>query len=240
MEFPQVVPGFSGLFQIWAVTNRFSSGKFTQLIKLIRRKGQDDEETTESSGTMQINNDAALTKDGVQSDGTVGGQQPGVDCFPAPKSDDIRIINPAIGADVAANATNGLDQLENMLSNAAGDFKTAIAGLEKDKNPFAKLPDLSKIIPGAISSGLKDAAFSAVAGKLGGVAGIAAGSLASNAIGGIGTALKGGFKPTDLQAGLAAGQKATDAVTASRAANEKIASVSGAAKSKASSLLGGT
>ena len=240
MEFPQIVQGFSGLFQIWAVTNNFSGGKFTQVIKLIRRKGQDDEATTANSGTMIVNNDSALVKDGVQSDGTVGGQQPGVDCFPAPKSDDIREINPAIGADVAAAATNGLDQLENMLGSVAGDFKTAIESLEKDKNPFAKLPDLSKIIPGAISSGLKDAAFSAVAGKLGGVAGIAAGSLASNAIGGIGTALKGGFKPTGLQAGLAAGQKATDAVTASLAANEKIASVSGAAKSKASSLLGGT
>jgi len=86
-------------------------------------------------------------------------------------------------------------------------LKQQSRALKKDKNPFAKLPDLSKIIPGAISSGLKDAAFSAVAGKLGGVAGIAAGSLASNAIGGIGTALKGGFNPTGLQAGLAAGQK---------------------------------
>ncbi|MGY8866667.1 MAG: hypothetical protein ACKVJK_13725, partial [Methylophagaceae bacterium] len=192
-----------------------------------------------NSGTMIVNNDSALVKDGVQSDGTVGGQQPGVDCFPAPKSDDIREINPAIGADVAAAATNGLDQLENILGSVAGDFKTAIESLEKDKNPFAKLPDLSKIIPGAISSGLKDAAFSAVAGKLGGVAGIAAGSLASNAIGGI-TAAASGYGQTSLQAGLAAGQKATDAVTASLAANEKIASVSGAAKSKASSLLGGT
>jgi len=45
MEFPQSVSQFSGLFSIWAVTNTFSGGKFTQLLKLIRRRGQDDEPT---------------------------------------------------------------------------------------------------------------------------------------------------------------------------------------------------
>ena len=46
MEFPQTVPQFSGLFSIWAVTNTFSSGKYVQTLKLIRRRGQDDEPTT--------------------------------------------------------------------------------------------------------------------------------------------------------------------------------------------------
>lgn len=235
MEFPQIVPGFSGLFQIWAVVNRFAAGKFTQTIKLIRRKGQDDEATTANSGTMIVNNDSALVKDGVTSDGTVGGQQPGVDCFPAPKSDDIREINPAIGADIAAAATNGLDRFADEIA----DFKGSIESLKKDKNPFTQVADLSKVIPGVIQGAVQDAAFGAIASKVGGVGGLALGSLASDAVGGISAAAAGGYGQTSLQAGLAAGQKATDAVTASRAANEKIASVSGAAKSKASSLLGG-
>lgn len=43
MEFPQNVPQFSGLYSIWAVTNTFSNGQFRQLLKMIRRRGQDDE-----------------------------------------------------------------------------------------------------------------------------------------------------------------------------------------------------
>jgi hypothetical protein len=46
MEFPRVVPQFSGLFSCWAVTNSFSKGRFEQTLKLIRRRGQDDTPTT--------------------------------------------------------------------------------------------------------------------------------------------------------------------------------------------------
>lgn len=49
MEFPQVVPQFSGLFSCWSVTNTFSGGQFKQLLKLIRRRGQDDEPTVGSN-----------------------------------------------------------------------------------------------------------------------------------------------------------------------------------------------
>ena len=45
-DFPQIVRGFSGLFSVRAVENHFNDGKFTQTLKLIRRFGQDDEETT--------------------------------------------------------------------------------------------------------------------------------------------------------------------------------------------------
>lgn len=45
MEFPQTVPQFSGLYSIWSVTNRFAGGQFTQFLKMIRRRGQDDAPT---------------------------------------------------------------------------------------------------------------------------------------------------------------------------------------------------
>lgn len=44
-DFPQIVRGFSGLFSVRAVENHFNDGKFTQVLKLIRRFGQDDEPT---------------------------------------------------------------------------------------------------------------------------------------------------------------------------------------------------
>lgn len=46
MEFPAIVNEFSGLFSVWAVTNTFSRGQFTQVLKLIRRRGQTDSATT--------------------------------------------------------------------------------------------------------------------------------------------------------------------------------------------------
>lgn len=42
MDMPELVKPFSGLFQVWAVTNRFNDGKFTQILKLIRRPRQND------------------------------------------------------------------------------------------------------------------------------------------------------------------------------------------------------
>lgn len=49
MNFPELVRPFSGLFNVWAVTNVFSEGKFSQTLKLIRRNGQDSEGTGNSS-----------------------------------------------------------------------------------------------------------------------------------------------------------------------------------------------
>ena len=72
MEMPQVVPGFSGLFTIWAVTNRFSKGKFTQTLKMIRRKGQIDPATTGNTSFVQVDNEVAIAKETTESDGTVG------------------------------------------------------------------------------------------------------------------------------------------------------------------------
>lgn len=61
IEFPKVVPQFSGLFSCWAVTNRFGGGKFTQTLKLIRRRGQDDPATEENTGPVQEDADADIT-----------------------------------------------------------------------------------------------------------------------------------------------------------------------------------
>ena len=43
MNFPELVKPFSGLFNVWAVTNVFAAGKFTQTLKLIRRQGQSND-----------------------------------------------------------------------------------------------------------------------------------------------------------------------------------------------------
>lgn len=61
MEFPQTVPQFSGLFNVWAVTNTFKSGKFEQVLKLIRRRGQDDPPTTGNVGPVKVDDKACIT-----------------------------------------------------------------------------------------------------------------------------------------------------------------------------------
>lgn len=145
MEFPQIVPGFSGLFQIWAVTNRFSKGQFTQTLKMIRRKGQDDKETTGSSNLINVDNSTALNKNKTQSDGTVG--QSGVnstDCMPAPLTDDIRNIMPAVGDDVANKLAAEAKELEAKLPTLIPDVSPLIEGVDFG---VAKAPDLSKVIP---------------------------------------------------------------------------------------------
>ena len=207
MEFPQLVPGFSGLYQIWAVTNNFNQGKFTQTLKLIRRRGQDDEATTGPSGVVEVNNDAALNKDSVQSDGTVG--QSGTtstDCFPAQATDDIRKINPAIGADVTAQLAAPFEKV-NELANI--DVNDLVEGVDFG---FAKVPDLTKVVPGLD-------AFGGVGADLKGALGDATGALGD----------------LENQAKAAASQ-AQSAVN--NAANTAIAAASGAAKSKIKSLLG--
>ena len=63
MEMPQRVPQFSGLFSIWAVTNSFSGGKFTQTLKMIRRRGQDDEATATTKSITATDSGIASGKD---------------------------------------------------------------------------------------------------------------------------------------------------------------------------------
>jgi len=73
IEFPKVVPKFSGLFSIWAVTNSLSGGKFTQTLKMIRRRGQDDPATDNNLGAVQENPETDITSEaGSNSDSQTG------------------------------------------------------------------------------------------------------------------------------------------------------------------------
>jgi hypothetical protein len=69
MEFPQTVAQFSGLFSVWAVTNIFNGGKFTQRLKLIRRRGQDDPPTENSGGAGGIEASSETSITDVESTG---------------------------------------------------------------------------------------------------------------------------------------------------------------------------
>jgi len=72
IEFPKVVPQFSGLFSAWAVTNTFSGGKFTQLLKLLRRRGQDDPPTDNNTGPVKVDDDAVLDQENSTGDTQTG------------------------------------------------------------------------------------------------------------------------------------------------------------------------
>jgi len=170
MEFPQIVPGFSGLFNVWAVTNRFSAGKFTQTLKMIRRRGQDDAPTTGNSNFIQTNNDVATAPTTTQSDGTVGQSGvPSTDCMPAPIADDIRNLMPAVGDDVAAALTAQVRAIESSLA-------TNFAGIAEAVQLSGPVPDLTKVIPRIASIAAGGLIGNALGGRLGAVAGAALGS----------------------------------------------------------------
>ena len=150
MEFPQLVPGFSGIFQVWAVTNNFSGGKFTQTLKLIRRRGQDDEATTGPSGVMQVDNSAALNKDRNQSDGTVGASaNAGTNCEPAPSRDDVRNLLPAVDAKMSADNAAPFAQLEQQAADLVPNLDALTEGVDFG---IAQVPDLTKVITGISTS----------------------------------------------------------------------------------------
>ena len=227
MEFPQIVSGFSGLFQIWAVVNRFSSGKFTQTLKLIRRKGQDDEETTANSGTMVVNNDAALTKDGVQSDGTIGGQRPGIDCMPASRQDDITNLDRAIDNKITS---------DNAAPYQAAILKQAdrLTSLLDGKDLIGEVPDLTKVIPtlNNFTSGLSNSPM------------VGIGSVSSARVRGA----MGAIRPTDgmnaldvlaEEAAIVNRAAAAAKGTINNAVNIGIDAATNATKSRINNLLGG-
>ena len=217
MEFPQLVPGFSGIYQIWAVVNNFNQGKFTQTLKMIRRRGQDDKATTGPSGVVQVDNSAALNKDGVQSDGTVGASaMPGTDCEPAPSQDDVRNLMPAIDNKMSMDNAATQQALETALSSATNVLGNIGAGLEQG-------------ITGTLNeiTGISDKAL------------VAIGSVSSARIRGALPNIRPGDETNALDA-LAADleivNKARDAATG--AVNNKINSVTDAAKNRVRSLLG--
>lgn len=72
IEFPKAVPQFSGLYSIWAVNTRFTGGKFLQTLKMIRRRGQDDEPTDNNTGPVQQDNEADITGNQDSNDNTTG------------------------------------------------------------------------------------------------------------------------------------------------------------------------
>ena len=215
MEFPQIVPGFSGLFQVRAVTNKFSQGKFTQTLKMIRRKGQDDKATTGNSKFLSIDNTAQLNKDGTVTDGTVGQSgQNMIDCFPASQNDDVRIKLPAIDAATATALAATEAAKEAAAQISAPSLESVVEGIDFG---IAQVPDLTKVIPKILDKNIKDA--------LGGYGDFASGATnaASGALG-------------SINAASAAASNAASA--AENAAKSGIAAASGAAKSKIKGLLG--
>ncbi len=78
MEFPKVVPEFSGVFTCWAVTNNFSKGRFEQTLKLIRMTNQENPATTGNRGPVVVNDEQTIVTPPrpatrFNADGTVAG-----------------------------------------------------------------------------------------------------------------------------------------------------------------------
>lgn len=118
MEFPQVVPGFSGTFQVWGVVNRFSKGRFTQTLKMFRHRGQDDKATTNNSNFMEIDNSVANVPRTVQSDGTVG----------QPSTPNLEEVGQ--GVDLGIANVLDLTKVIPQISNISGQLNSTLGELE--------------------------------------------------------------------------------------------------------------
>jgi|TARA_B110000908_G_scaffold166855_1_gene218735 hypothetical protein len=211
MEFPQLVPMFSGLFSIWAVTNKWQGGKFTQILKMIRRRGQDDEATTGNSNFVQTDNSVATGPRTTQSDGTRGVSAVGGDnCFPAAQHDDVRQLNPTIGAAEAVQLAAPFVEAEQNLTNAIQGISDG--GVQGINFGIAKVPDLTKVIPSLD-------AFGGIGAQVSGALGDAQGAIGN----------------LENQARAAASQAQ---LAVNNAANQRIAAATGAAKSRINNLLG--
>lgn len=243
MEMPLIVPGFSGLFNIWAVTNRFSKGRFTQTLKMIRRTGQDDPATTGNSGFVQVDNKVAIANETTKSNGVVGQSgTPSTDCMPAPAADDIRKLMPAVADDVAASLSAEFKAVGDRISNIGNQISTGFEGFAKNVKQIGVAPDLSKIIPriGAAAAG------GLIGNALGGKAGALTGALVGGSLGGsLSNAIKnnsdlGSF---NIDAGVAAGVAQAKAAASSagalvNTAVADISTISQQTQAKVKSLLG--
>jgi len=256
MEMPLAVPGFSGLFQVWAVTNIFAAGKFTQLLKMIRLRGQDDKASTGNTNFIQVKNEVAMAKTTTQSDGTVGQScMPATNSMPGPMADDIRNLLPAIGADVAAQLAGPFKQLEIALKTEILNIGELVKGVDFG---IASVPDLTKVIPRIATGALGGLIGNALGGKLGAVTGAVLGSQLgslTSGFGGVTGSLTSGLNGlggtlnsavNSLGDPNAPPYTGSDPIirarlglpTVNTATNQSIAAVSGAATSKVRNLIG--
>ena len=135
IEFPKVVPQFSGLFSVWAVTNNFSGGKFTQTLKMIRRRGQDDPPTENNTGPVQEDADADITNTTGGSNGDAGNTNPGGGTTPAPTTPNPHATGRTLtntsasgGGPVATNPTGRRFGTMDQAINAARAYQQNNAG----------------------------------------------------------------------------------------------------------------
>jgi hypothetical protein len=243
MEFPQIVPGFSGTFQVWAVTNSFASGKFTQTLKMFRHRGQDDPATTGPTNFVQDNSSVATAPTTVQSDGTVGQSgMPSTDCMPVTGSDDVRNLMPAVAADVQAQLTASFAQIEQQLTGAIPNLKALVEGVDFG---VANVPDLTKVIPSIASVAAGGIIGNALGGRLGALAGAALGSQlgAPGGLSGLGGSLDSAINSLgDPNAPPYTGDdpiiRARLGLPPVNTTNQDIAAVTGASTARVRNLLG--
>jgi hypothetical protein len=152
MEFPQVVPGFSGLYAVWAVTCRFSKGQFTQTLKMQRRRGQDDPPTTGNKAFVEVNAEATVKDRPVDSKGVVGSGSSNQTQAGAVNS---IMSSGALGFDDIKTLLPALEDLPpiNLPNIEFPDIKLSIPGVDFG---VGTLPDL-KTITTNLNAGLADA-----------------------------------------------------------------------------------
>ena len=125
MNMPELVRPFSGVFQVWAVTNRFSDGQFTQVLKLLRRANQNSTETGTRGAVT--NSDRRLNSDPSGQVGQVGGSEGAT--APGDLGDGLRGgLTPRPIDEIVNLANNAIDNATNAVSNIRPPTGTELLG----------------------------------------------------------------------------------------------------------------
>jgi len=147
--FSQLVPEFSGIYQVISVESSFSGGKFTQSMSLVRSRGQENEEGT-SQGFIGVDDSVTVNKGVADTpiDGEVGGTGPG------PISDDpcespIKKILTDVG-DAADNVLSSIFPEVNTVLTNVPTLNIAGVTWKPPQNAFSTFPGLRKELDDAV------------------------------------------------------------------------------------------
>lgn len=148
MNMPELVKPFSGVFQIWAVTNKFSQGQFTQTLKLLRRSNQNSE-ATGTSGYNEENSENNQKRDPSGQPGFTGSGQTdlggtAITGFPPtePASSTTGVITPEVTVTPLPRSINKLTNDVNAAIDAASQTPSRRPPVGTMSAPEVNLPSV--------------------------------------------------------------------------------------------------
>jgi hypothetical protein len=127
MQFSDVVKPFSGVYQVTRIENKFSGGKFTQTLKMIRKRGQNDEATGATDALQLGGNPLDRTQSGAAASGAATAGQPNNTGVPASSAGG---GGGGTGSSAAAGSGPNGERVPTATGGTLSTIRTSIRGLE--------------------------------------------------------------------------------------------------------------